>query len=434
MRGGNGTSWCRLLVVTLLITLPVSAKGTTRESSARGQCGNNLRQIGCALQNYRDMHGTFPDDIRSADGTPLLSWRVRLLPYIEQDNLYKRFHLDEPWDSAHNLQFAAHAPRTYICPSSRMPDGKTCYLLPRVHNLPPDITATRIIVMEVDEEHAVPWTCPADLSFDPAAPLQGLARNHGGDMFHQRGGFILLADNSVHVRLVTERTEPQSLTALVVEGVEGGSLPWYSALRSWPLNLLMGVYALVLSGSVFGSVWLFLGLVRQRPVLPGEWLCLIIAAEQVAHLIAVICWYQYEPISGYSSAFRGDHLRYWFVPSLVAALTSVLALISCGSAPWRLLFGVAFMLFGLVALDAREPHSHRAVEESFVTAMSPVILGVLGIAGFFLTPVRAPTAAHGRRFGHWFGIGLCVLCFAWFVSCVIAGWVPVHEVFVRIRD
>jgi hypothetical protein len=100
-----------------------------------------------------------------------------------------------------------------------------------------------------------------------------------------------------------------------------------------------------------------------------------------------------------------------------------------------LLYGVAFLLFGLATLDARVPYQYRAVEESFVTAISPVILGIVGIAGFFLTRRNQPTdSTQGGRFGHWFGIGLCLLAFVWFVTCVMAGWVTPREVFVRVRD
>src|SRR5262245_18888701 len=57
-----------------------------------------------AIHNYEANYGYLPADIRGADGKPLLSWRVALLPYLEQDGLYRRFQLNEPWDSEHNLK------------------------------------------------------------------------------------------------------------------------------------------------------------------------------------------------------------------------------------------------------------------------------------------------------------------------------------------
>src|SRR5207244_3205303 len=66
------------------------------------------------MHNYESAHGTLPPAaVRSTDGTPLLSWRVAILPFIEQDTLYQEFHLDEPWDSPHNIRLLERMPRTY---------------------------------------------------------------------------------------------------------------------------------------------------------------------------------------------------------------------------------------------------------------------------------------------------------------------------------
>ena len=97
-----------------------------------GQCINNLKQIGLAMHNYHARHKTFPPAYTvDKDGKPLLSWRVLILPYLEQDALYKEFHLDEPWDSEHNRALIDRMPTTYLCPggsSKRADRGKTTYL------------------------------------------------------------------------------------------------------------------------------------------------------------------------------------------------------------------------------------------------------------------------------------------------------------------
>jgi hypothetical protein len=85
------------------LLLPAVQK--VREAAERSKSSSNLKQIILALHNYNDAYGgKLPAHaIYSKDGkTPLLSWRVAILPYIEQDNLYRQFHLDEPWDSEHN--------------------------------------------------------------------------------------------------------------------------------------------------------------------------------------------------------------------------------------------------------------------------------------------------------------------------------------------
>ena len=93
------------------ITAPI------RGTAARSRCVNNLKQIGLAMHNYHAMHKSFPPAYTvDKSGKPLLSWRVLILPFLEQDALYKEFHLDEPWDSAHNRALIERMPETYRCP------------------------------------------------------------------------------------------------------------------------------------------------------------------------------------------------------------------------------------------------------------------------------------------------------------------------------
>ena len=67
------------------------------------QCVNNLKQLGLAFHNYLSANNAFPKAaITDKQGKPLLSWRVAILPYIDQRDLYNKFKLDKPWDSPHN--------------------------------------------------------------------------------------------------------------------------------------------------------------------------------------------------------------------------------------------------------------------------------------------------------------------------------------------
>jgi hypothetical protein len=85
-----------------------------------------LRQIALALHNYHDAVGTFPPPASSSrDGKPLLSWRVLILPYLEQDALYREFHLDEPWDSPHNKRLIDRMPAIYAPVIKKAPRGTT---------------------------------------------------------------------------------------------------------------------------------------------------------------------------------------------------------------------------------------------------------------------------------------------------------------------
>ena len=92
-----------LVFVPVMLALLLPAVQAAREAARRAQCTNNLKQIGLAMHNYASANGAFPPAaIYDANGKPLLSWRVLILPYLEQDSLYKQFHLAEPWDSPHN--------------------------------------------------------------------------------------------------------------------------------------------------------------------------------------------------------------------------------------------------------------------------------------------------------------------------------------------
>ena len=89
----------------------------------KDRCVQQLKRLGLALHEFHEAHGHFPAAaITDKSGTPLLSWRVAILPQLGYQSLYDAFHLDEPWDSPHNLALAAQMPEVFRCPS--LPDGR----------------------------------------------------------------------------------------------------------------------------------------------------------------------------------------------------------------------------------------------------------------------------------------------------------------------
>ena len=92
--------------------------GPAREAAIRAQCTNNEKQIALALHNYHDQHNSFPPAFsQGKDGKPLLSWRVLILPFLDQQQaLYDQFHLDEAWDSPHNRTLIAKMPAVLSLP------------------------------------------------------------------------------------------------------------------------------------------------------------------------------------------------------------------------------------------------------------------------------------------------------------------------------
>lgn len=154
-----------------------------REAAARAQSFNNLKQIALALHNYHDANGAFPPAaVVDKTGRPLLSWRVLILPYIEQDALYTRFKLDEPWDSPHNKKLIDPMPRVYAMPfptkakatethyQAFVGKGAAFDLLqgPKLANFTDGTSNT---VMVATAAAPAPWTKPDDMAFDPNADM-----------------------------------------------------------------------------------------------------------------------------------------------------------------------------------------------------------------------------------------------------------------------
>jgi prepilin-type processing-associated H-X9-DG protein len=177
----------------VLVALLLPATQSAREAARRAQCTNNIKQIMLAMHNYLSANNSFPRDITDKDGKPLLSWRVAILPYIEQAELYNKFKLDEPWDSPHNKELLKEMPPTFLCPSRAKPEPFTTSYRGFVgagamFETGQDIgiasvtdgTSNTIAVAEASE--AVPWSKPADLPFDPQAQpsLYGAGSSHPG--------------------------------------------------------------------------------------------------------------------------------------------------------------------------------------------------------------------------------------------------------------
>lgn len=118
---------------------------------------------------------------------PLLSWRVAILPHVEQKPLYDRFKLDEPWDSPHNKTLIPLMPRVYRSPFAKVESGKTTYVLATGPKLLfgtakakgiRDVvdTSNTILAFDVDDASAVTWTKPDDWEYDAKTPTRGLFR------------------------------------------------------------------------------------------------------------------------------------------------------------------------------------------------------------------------------------------------------------------
>jgi Protein of unknown function (DUF1559) len=158
------------------------------ESHRRARSIDNLRILSLALTNYHDVNKHFPP-AASADrnGKPLLSWRVHILPFLDEEKLYRQFKLDEPWDSEHNKKLIEKMPDVFRVPAlPPLRKYTTSYVVPvgqatifHDNQGTPlkeviDGTANTILVLEADADQSVVWTKPGDWEFDAQNSARGL--------------------------------------------------------------------------------------------------------------------------------------------------------------------------------------------------------------------------------------------------------------------
>jgi len=110
----------------LFLCLVVPAISGTQHAARRSICQGHLKQIVVALHSYHDDYGCFPPAvIRDQNGRPMHSWRVLLLPYLEQLKLYASYRFDEPWDGPNNKLLPTADMPYYSCPEHPGVRGKT---------------------------------------------------------------------------------------------------------------------------------------------------------------------------------------------------------------------------------------------------------------------------------------------------------------------
>lgn len=209
-----------LATVGILGGMLLPAVQSARIASGRMSASNNMKQIMLAMHNYHSAYKQLPvSAIMDDDGKPLLSWRVAILPFIEEQELYEQFHLDEPWDSEHNLPLSKKLPAVYRPPGKRLPPGTTTYQafvgkglameplkVMRFRDILDGLSNT-VLIVETNDEAAVPWSKPVDLEIDMDKPLANLGNA-------RQGGFhVGLGDGAVV--FITKNIDPDLFKGLM---------------------------------------------------------------------------------------------------------------------------------------------------------------------------------------------------------------------------
>jgi hypothetical protein len=203
-----------------------------RRNSGRSPCQYNLKHIGLALHNYHDVHGTFPPAITyGADGKPWHSWRVILLPYLDQQELFERYRFDEPWNGPHNrlLANALGESSVFHCPTDDdTPRENTSYVAvigedtmwsPGGVSLN-DVTDDENLTLQIVEvsDSGVLWMAPRDLRLDAMSFEIGAKKGVGIRSRHEYDDRTVANVSLVSgaVRAFDETTPPAELRSMLI--------------------------------------------------------------------------------------------------------------------------------------------------------------------------------------------------------------------------
>jgi hypothetical protein len=143
---------------------------------------SNLKRLAIAAHNFRDVHERFPPAVlMGPDGQIPHSWRIELLPFVDQEALYKQYRMNEPWDSENNKKVLEKMPAVFRSPfddpkstnsgyyalvgPGTMFEGTAGIRMAQVT----DGSSNTLLIVEA--KRSIPWTKPDDIAFDPEKPL-----------------------------------------------------------------------------------------------------------------------------------------------------------------------------------------------------------------------------------------------------------------------
>ena len=202
--------------------------GSVIEEGRRAACRSNLKRLQQAFHQYHNSYKVLPPAyVADKNGKPMHSWRVLILPYIDEKELYEKYNFDEPWNSPNNLALSDNMPRAFRCPSDEMPeDGETNYVMilgPDMISDGPtakrfadilDGTFNTILLVETSGS-GINWLEPRDLKRDDITFGINDDTDTGIRSNHPHGANLLFTADLQHgVIFAKETTDPEIIRAL----------------------------------------------------------------------------------------------------------------------------------------------------------------------------------------------------------------------------
>lgn len=210
------------LVTGSLATVTV---GYRSPQAAESTCRHQMAQIGLGLLSYKSAYGEFPPPYTvDEDGNRLHSWRVLILPFIEERPLYDEINLSEPWDSPANQLLSERMPFVFRCPfdSDTVGGFSTNYIIIEGDETAWDSGnssikdgASQTILFVESVEKRQHWMSPYNVTFDEVTPIAADGRTGVFWSGHEvtNGIHACFCDGSV--RVLASQTSSKSLRAML---------------------------------------------------------------------------------------------------------------------------------------------------------------------------------------------------------------------------
>lgn len=218
-RDGNVVKLSSKISIDEFIDTTKEAVEASRTAAYRMQSANNGKQLGLAFHNFTDTYSKFPPAVGIGPKGHPYSWRVAMLPFMEQQALYDQYNFEEPWDSETNLKVLEQMPAAFRNPLDDDDSTTTSYqafvgpdtLFWKEGAHFRDVTdGTSNTIMYIESKNATPWTKPEDIIYDPFDP-EKLAPTLGG--FYDGGFNAVFADGSV--RFISNDVAEEKLHSMI---------------------------------------------------------------------------------------------------------------------------------------------------------------------------------------------------------------------------